>query len=86
MDSILWDMFRLEMLQCGNKIIVHGKGNLEDIESVSINMFERVLLLVLDGFFEGANRLSAGNVDRKDVIRTITENQAIEIECGGHSV
>ena len=48
MNSILWDMFRLEMLQCSNKIIVHGKGNLEDIESVGINMFECVLLLVLD--------------------------------------
>ena len=86
MNSILWDMFRLEMLQCSNKIIVRRKGNPEDIESVGINMFERVLLLVLDGFFEGANRLSAGNVDRKDVIGTIAENQAIEIECGGHSV
>ena len=80
MNSILWDMFRLEMLQCSNKIIVHGKGNLEDIESVSINMFERVLLLVLDGFFEGANRLSASNFDRKDLAGIVTKHNTVDVE------
>jgi hypothetical protein len=79
MNSILWDMFRLEMLQCSNKIIVHGKGNLEDIESVSINMFERVLL-VLDKFFEGADRLSASDFDRKDLAGIVTKHNTVDVE------
>jgi hypothetical protein len=29
------------------KVIVHGKGNLKEFESVGINMLERVLLLLI---------------------------------------
>ena len=64
---------------------VHGKGNLEDFESVRIHMFERVLLLVLDRFPEGADVLGTQNLDREDMTGVIAEHEAIEIECGRHT-
>jgi hypothetical protein len=41
MESFLRAMFGSKLVQFIVKVIVHGKGNLEDFQSVSRNMVER---------------------------------------------
>jgi hypothetical protein len=60
------------------KVIVVGEGHLEYLESVGINVFERVLLLILDYFLESADVLGTLDLDREDVPGIITENYAVE--------
>jgi fatty-acid desaturase len=50
-------IFRWKTFQLGVKVIFHRTGNHEEFESVGINMLERVLLLLLDRFLEGADVL-----------------------------
>jgi hypothetical protein len=59
-------IFGSKVFKSSVKVIVHGKGNLVEFESLSINMLERVVVLVLNGVFQGADRLGAGYFDRKD--------------------
>ena len=47
-------------------------------------MLERVLLLVLDRFLEGADVLAIHDLDGEDVTGIIAQNQAIELECERH--
>jgi hypothetical protein len=67
-------MFSLKTSQFGVKTIVHGKGNLVDLERVGVDMLKGVLLLVLDEFLEVADFLFILDLDAEDVTRTITEN------------
>jgi len=57
-------MFGSEMFQRNIEFMVHRKGHLEDLEST---VLEHGLLLIFDRFLEGADRLGAGEFDRKDV-------------------
>jgi hypothetical protein len=61
MNAILRIMFGSELFQRIVKIIVYRKSNPEDMETVGIKMSERVRLLVLNRFLEGADRLHAGD-------------------------
>jgi hypothetical protein len=71
--------------QLSINVIIYGKGNLENVESVGINMLERVHLLVLDQFFEGADFFVTIDVDREDVTGIIAVNKAIELEWERHA-
>ena len=55
-------------------VIVHRDGYLEDIERVSINMFERMFLLVLYRILEGAHRFCGRNFDGKDMSMIVAKN------------
>jgi hypothetical protein len=48
-------MLRSEILQFGGKVILIGKGDPENVQSVGVESGERVLLLVHDGFLEVAD-------------------------------
>jgi len=50
MTGIVRIMFGSKMIQCSVEFMVHRKGHLEDLESISINALERVLLVVLIAF------------------------------------
>ena len=80
MNSPLWIMFGLETFQCRVDVIVHRDGYLEDIERVSINMFERMFLLVLYRFLEGADVLRILDLDCEKVTGTVAENKAVDVE------
>jgi hypothetical protein len=71
-------IFESETFQLSGKMIVHGKGNSEDVESVGGNMFIQRILLLLDRFLEGADRLGVGDLHWEDTTGVIPENQAIE--------
>jgi hypothetical protein len=53
---------------------------LPEIESIGGNVVKIGFLLVLDQFFEGANRLGAGDFDRKDATGFVTEHNTVKIE------
>jgi hypothetical protein len=80
-NAILMIMIRSKACQLSVKAIVLGKGYLEDIQSVGINVFECVLLLVLNEPFESADRLGPGYFDWKDASRIIAENKAAQGIC-----
>jgi hypothetical protein len=74
MESFLRAMFGSKLVQFIVKVTVHGKGNLEEIQSVGINAFERVLLLILDYFLEGADVLGIFDLDGEDATGVIAEH------------
>ena len=47
----------------------------------SVKLFEGVLILLLDHFLEGADRLGAKNFDLEDARQIISEYQAVETEA-----
>jgi hypothetical protein len=53
-------------------------GNPPEDEGVCVDVFECVLLLVLDDFLEGADQLCPFNLDWKDVGGVIAEKPAVE--------
>jgi hypothetical protein len=57
------------------------RSHLPEIESVGINAFERVLLLTLDCFLEGVDRLIVGDFDLKDATGVIAEHNAVDVEA-----
>ena len=57
-----------------------GVGDLPEAEGVGVNVLEQFLLLFLDRFFEGANRLASRNLDLKDARFLFIDNAAIEVE------
>ena len=63
-------------------------AHLPEREGVSINVSERMRLLVPDHFLEGADGLVLGDLDREDAIRivTVTEDPTVELEFAGHVV
>jgi hypothetical protein len=85
MNSFLWIVFGSETFQRRVKVIVHRKRDLEDIESVSINMFERMLLIILNRFLERADVLGTLDLDRENVTGVIAENQSIELQYDRHA-
>jgi hypothetical protein len=62
-------------------LLIDCHGNLPKNEGVGVNMLEYILLLVLNRFPKGSNRLGGGNFDWKDVAGIIAKDQAIELEC-----
>jgi hypothetical protein len=63
---------------------VEGDGNLPENEGVCVDVFECVLLLVLDGVSEDADSLVVGDLDREKTTRVIAEHETIEIKGAGH--
>ena len=53
-------------------------SHLPEFESVGINVFECMLVLVLDYFLEHADILGTLNVDREDTTGIIAESYAVE--------
>jgi hypothetical protein len=74
MDTILGIMGGLETFQCSVKDMVHRKGNLVDVETVSRNMVKCGFLLVLDQFFEITDFLGIQDLNGEAVARIIAEN------------
>jgi hypothetical protein len=75
-NSILWVMVGSEIFQRSIKVIVHRKGHLEDVESIGINVSERMLLLVLNYFLEVTDRLGGSDFEGKDVIPSSNSQSA----------
>jgi len=53
---------------------------LPEIESVGINMFECVLLLILDRLLEDTDIFGTRDLDREDVTGIIAKHKTVEIE------
>ena len=67
MNAMLRIMFGSEKFQRSVKVIVHGKRNPEDIQSVSGDVVKSGFLLFLDRFLEGADFRVIHNLDHEDV-------------------
>src|ERR1700692_1248241 len=67
MNAMLMIMFGSEKFQRSVKVIVHGKRNPEDIQSVSGDVVKSGFLLFLDRFLEGADFRVIHNLDHEDV-------------------
>jgi hypothetical protein len=74
MNSVLRIMFGSEIFQCSVKFIIHKKGDLEQIEIVSVDILKRVVLLVLNRSLERADVLCIHDLDGEDVTGFIAEN------------
>jgi hypothetical protein len=72
-------IFGSKTFQLSVKASVRGKGDLEDFQSIGINVFESGLRLVLDYFLESADVL-------EDATGIIAVNYAIELECERHAM
>ena len=59
---------------------VEGDGNRPENEGLCIDVFECVLIFVLDEFPEDADSLVVGDLDREDVTGVIAEHETIEFE------
>lgn len=51
-------------------------------EGIGFDVLEGEMLFVINCFFESADSLRYTNLDREDASMIVTENQAVEIECG----
>lgn len=78
-------IFGSKMFRLSDRVIVHGKGNLGEFESVGWNVVRRRFLLLFVRFLEGTDVLGTLDLDREDVTRIIAQNQAIELECERHA-
>jgi hypothetical protein len=76
-------IFKVSLARILPETVVDWDRNFPEFEIISINTFERILLLVLDEFFEGADRLSASDFDWKDVIAIFANHHAVEVKMNG---
>jgi hypothetical protein len=60
-------MLLLKICQYFIQFIVDRNRNLEELKTVGIDISERLLVFVLDGFFQVVNTLVRRNLDGKDV-------------------
>jgi hypothetical protein len=60
--------------------VVDGNGNLVEVESFGINLFECVFILVLDVVFESADVLGIRNFDSEDVIGIVASHETVEFK------
>ena len=62
------------------QLVLIESVHLPDFKITSIYIMERVFLLILNHFLEGAKQLRAGDIDLKDFIRMTAVHNAVEIE------
>jgi len=84
-NTVLRIMFGSKTFQPGVKIIVLGKGHLENLKSMGGNVVKGGCVLVLDGFFEGAEPFVILDLDREGATGIIAENYAMELEWERHA-
>ena len=70
----------VEFAEVLGEVLVDGDGNFPEKECVCVDVWERMLLFVLDGVFESADSLAFRNLDREDATGVVAEHQTIKIE------
>lgn len=58
-----------------------GINHLPKVKRLGVNIIECTLRLVLDCFFQEADRLRTCNLDRKYAAWVISKNPTVELEC-----
>jgi hypothetical protein len=78
MHAVSRVVFGSEMLQFSLQVIVIRKGDLVELDGISVNICKCILLLFHDCFLQHADILAPRDADSEDVSGIIVESKTVE--------